>query len=200
MTVIDGSLFTPGEFAEIDQLRELNLDPNDPLIGNEYYIDIINAQEAWNISTGDTIVLVSAPDTGIRSSHEDLQDVLRMDLAFNTVDNSDDTSPVHSHGTSTAGMISARTDNLTGIASAQWADTLHHIPIRVSNRSDGNAYDSDIVEAIEYAADHGAKSISISYSGVGSSARREAGVYARNLGALFFNSAGNGYGWEDPQG
>ncbi len=185
------------EFAELDVLHELNVSPNDPLIGNQWYLTKIQAFEAWDTATGSNVVLVSAPDTGIRATHQDLQNILRMDLSYNAVDDSDDSSPVHSHGTATAGMISAQADNAVGIASAQWADSVHHIPVRVTNLGSGSAYSSNIAKGVEYAADNGAKVISVSYSGVGGSLRRQAGAYARSLGALFFNSAGNTSGRED---
>ncbi len=189
------------EFAQLDQLNDLNASPNDPLINSQWYIPKLRAQQAWDYAVANGLpnetVLVSAPDTGMLANHEDLQDILRMDLSYNSVDGTADSSPIHSHGTGTAGMLSADTNNGLGIASVMWASSAHHIPIRVSNLTSGSAYSTDIARAVEYAVDNGAKVVSVSYSGVGEYIRREAGAYAQERGALLFNSAGNDGGYRD---
>lgn len=163
--------------------------PNDPKISSEYHVTLMHYPQAWNISTGSAEVIVANPDTGITSSNEDLKNILLMNLAYNTADGTNNTSPVMNHGTGTAGCIGAQTNNSIGIASAGWKTKI--IPIRVTNAADGYAYLSDMAQGVVYAADHGAKVVSVSYTGAGSSTMASAGDYIRNKGGLLFMGSGN---------
>jgi hypothetical protein len=180
-------------FAELDYLVAPEAVPNDPSMGSQYYINLMHFPAAWNITTGGT-VLVAAPDTGIQSSHPDLAPVLRMDLARNTVDNTNNVEYTHNHGVKTAGALGAATNNGIGIASAAW--NVKQIPLKISNEVSGGAYQSDMVEAIRYAADNGARVVSLSYGPTGgsydtSSTIRSAGAYLESKGGLLFVAAGN---------
>ncbi len=186
------------EFVEKDYLMEQNIASNDPRTGTQYHVSLMHYPEAWNISTGISDVIVAAPDSGILSSHEDLKNVLLMDLALNTVDHTNNTEPTHYHGTATAGCIGADTNNNIGIASAPWHKKI--IPLKISNQDSGSAYISDMVEAINYAADNGAKVVSISYGGAGSSSIKSAAAYLNQKGGLYFMSAGNSGQYEAYQG
>ncbi len=177
------------EVVEKDYLQEISMLTDDPRTGSQYYLNLMHYPEAWDISTGVSEVIVSNPDTGIFLEHEDLTNVLLKELAFNSVDGSNNATPVYSHGTRTAGCIGADTNNGLGIASASWNKKL--IPIRISNQVDGTAYTSDMYEAAIYAADNGAKVVSISYSGAEKSTMNLAGDYVKSKGGLFFMAAGN---------
>ena len=145
---------------------------------------------AWDISIGGNTVKVSNPDTGVDVSHPDLSPNLLLDLAYNSVDGSSNIDPICPHGTETSGCIGAKTNNEIGIASSCWATEI--IPIRVSNNQDGSTSITSICNAIIYAADNGAKIVSVSY-GVGYiSAVNSAGQYLREkTDGLLFVSAGN---------
>ncbi len=186
------------EFVEKDYYVQPLLMSNDPYAGSQYTVNIVRYPDAWNISTGSAEVIVAAPDTGVLSSHPDLKNVLLMGLAKNTVDGTANTEPGYSHGTATAGCLAADTNNMIGIASAPWYKKM--IPLKISNAADGYAYYSDMAEAITYAADHGAKVVSLSYAGIGSSTIRSAASYLRQKGGLFFMAAGNTGIYESFQG
>lgn len=177
------------EFVERDYLSNPSILSDDPRITSQYYISLMNYYSAWDISIGNSEVIIANPDTGINMAHEDLRDVLLTELSFNTVDNSNDVNDIYGHGTKTAGCIGADTNNKLGIASASWNKKI--IPIKISNREDGAAYTSDMAEAIRYAADHGAKVVSLSYTGACSATIDSAGDYLRSKGGLLFMSAGN---------
>ncbi len=179
------------EFAESDQIFQPELFSNDPLRdGSKYPYSTMSLPQAWDISIGGNTVRVSNPDTGVDVSHPDLAPNLILDLAYNAVDGSSDIDPVCPHGTETSGCIGAKTNNEIGIPSSCWSTEI--IPIRVSNSPDGSASLTSICNAIIYAADHGAKVVSVSY-GVGYiSAVNSAGQYLREkTNGLLFVSAGN---------
>ncbi len=46
--------------------------PNDPLFGNQWYLQKIHAPEAWDATTGSRDVIVAVIDSGVGTVHEDL--------------------------------------------------------------------------------------------------------------------------------
>lgn len=79
---------------------------------NNHALDMIEAQCAWSISTGDNTVIVGVVDTEFQLNHEDL-------IAKNIpIWGSNSNSPyAGSHGTRVAGVIGAVTNNGKGVAS-----------------------------------------------------------------------------------
>ncbi|MBI4726318.1 S8 family serine peptidase [candidate division TA06 bacterium] len=60
------------EYAEPRYLRQAEFTPNDPGIGNQWFLTAIQATSAWDISTGDTLVTVGIVDCGVQTTHPDL--------------------------------------------------------------------------------------------------------------------------------
>ena len=179
----------PGvEFAEPDYIvYPAEMTPNDPLFGSEWHLSKINAPTAWEMTTGSDQIIIAVCDTGVDATQPDL--VAKLVPGWNVVDNNTDTSPVHPHGTWVAGTAAAASDNGIGVASP--AMNCRLMPLRISTATNGAAAMSDIVEAITWAADHGARVINLSYSGFGSSALADAARYARSKNSVFVMAAGN---------
>ncbi len=128
--------------------------PNDPLLGQQWGLQAIDAFGAWEVETGSPEVYVAVLDTGIDRYHVDLQANIAHDLGrnFSTLrpsgdDNFDD---VHSqsHGTRVSGIIGAVGDNATGIAGVSWRGSV--IPIRVGQSSFPT---SNIIRGLDYVTD-----------------------------------------------
>ncbi|MBS1557872.1 MAG: S8 family serine peptidase [Bacteroidetes bacterium] len=60
------------EIVEPEYKMESSFTPNDPLISSQYYLSTINAFKAWDITQGDTSVVIAIIDTGGNFSHPDL--------------------------------------------------------------------------------------------------------------------------------
>ncbi len=186
------------EFAELDRWVPLSAtSPSDPGYARQWHLPKINSPIAWDINTGAGIT-VAIIDTGINPNHADLSVLLVT--GYNTIENNTNTTDQHGHGTSVAGTVAATANNDIGIAAVTWNSNL--MPIRVSDRSDGMALISDLVEGLIWAADNGAKIANISYGISGSNALSDAAAYMKSKGGLVFSSAGNsgsdlGYG-DDP--
>lgn len=170
--------------------RGAGLQYNDPLTTNQWYLSQLHFNEAWEAISdlderGD--ITVAVIDSGFQTDHVDLDDNLHGGI--NIVDGTGNLAPVHPHGTGTAGLPGSISGNALGISqSALFAEVM---PIRVSNRSDGGAFISDIAAGIRYAADNGARVINISYSGVENPALEAAAAYAWAKGSVVFMAAGN---------
>lgn len=106
-------------------------------------------------------------------------------------------SEAHGHGTHCAGIIAAKRDNgygVDGIAAAARIMTLSAVP------SSGDERDKDVANCIRYAADKGARIISMSFAKRFSPHKKvvdDAVRYAESKGCLFFHAAGNDHADRD---
>ena len=89
-------LYTPNDFEGLD--------------GNPMsQLDLINAQQAWDVTQGDPNVIVGIVDTYFETTHDDLTNQILQNI--------DDNVNVHHHGTKVAGFVAAQTNNNIGVSS-----------------------------------------------------------------------------------
>lgn len=60
------------EYAEPNYFVELNAIPNDPLYSQLQHLPQVKAPQAWDVSQGDTSVIIAILDTGVDWDHPDL--------------------------------------------------------------------------------------------------------------------------------
>jgi thermitase len=175
------------EYAEVDGAGELDATPNDRYWSNQWGLVKVEGPAAWDIQRGTPSTIIAVLDTGVDAGHEDLKGglVAGRDIVHNDANPADD----HGHGTRTAGVAAARTDNRQGIAGACWGCVI--MPVKVA-RADGSVAWSDVADGLVWAADNGADVISMSLSGSKKDRTLELAVqYAYAKGALLVASAGN---------
>jgi len=189
------------EYAEIDQRRYIHAVPNDTLYATmQWYLQpsstttpaAIDAQTAWDTTTGSSSLVIADLDTGIRFDHPDLLTTTgggrlispgycfitdafvannttcpnadasdpgdwftSTDISSHSAECSGETLPPGTtmqpsswHGTRTAGLLGAITNNNAGIAGTTWQGQI--LPLRVLGKCGGS--DSDIAQAMLYAA------------------------------------------------
>jgi len=176
-------------YAEPDYLMPVAATPNDPGLPSQWYHTAIHSQAAWNLTTGASSVIVAVCDTGVDTTHADLAANILLP-GHNSVDGTSNISPVADHGTAVAGIIGAVGNNGIGGAGVAWHVKI--LPVRVSNNSDGSAWCSDMASGIDWAADHGAKAINLSYDITGCpNTINAAAQYAQGKGAVTLVAAGN---------
>ncbi len=150
-----------------------------------------HAEAAWAQSQGygSSGVVIAIIDSGVDANHPDLRQVTGWDFG-NGDNNPDDDSGKSGHGTACAGIAAAKANNHLGPAGIAGACSI--MPLKVAN-SAGTMYFSAIQNAIYYAADHGAKVISMSFgsSGSGQQAMKDALLYAHNKNVIMFAATGN---------
>jgi thermitase len=188
------------EYAEVNTLSVRTLaTPNDTRYSSQWHLPKISAPSAWDHQQGVTSTIIAVIDTGIKGNHADLSGKVLAGKGFvgsSTVDFSanSDSDPC-GHGTAVAGLAAASTNNSVGVAGVDWNARL--MPIQVIDDSAQLScqfgFVSDLVEAIIYAADAGAKIINVSLGTSDfSQSLRDAVVYARNKGSMVVAAAGNG--------
>lgn len=180
------------DYVQYDNLNELYMHPNDPLLANQWAIPKIACEEAWDTSQGEGII-VAVIDTGVDYNHPDIAANMWQNAQGNYgkdfSDNDDDPKDYHGHGTHVAGTIAAIANNATGVAGV--APKAKIMAVKIFP----NAYDSVCAQAITYAVDNGAKVLNNSWGpsqrNPSNPAVEDAVNYAYSKGAVVVFAAGN---------
>jgi subtilisin family serine protease len=173
--------------AEPDRVRYATaVTADDPFRPDQWGVDRIGADAAWQRSTGAADVTVAVLDTGVTPNPELAG---RLLPGYNAITGSAVTTDDHGHGTQVATVVAAAGNDAYGMAGACWSCTI--LPVKVLD-AEGSGYDSDIVAGIRWAADKGADIINLSLGGLGGSSVLDAAVaYATGKGVLVVAAAGN---------
>lgn len=168
------------EYAEPQYFTQLLYTPNDTLLTNQYQLINIRAFQGWDISKGDTSIVIGITDTGTDMDHPDLVNQIKYNYAdpingidddgdgytdnfmgWDLGDNDNDPTIAAVHGSFVAGCSSAQADNVTGIAGSGFF--CKYLPVKIAS---GNVL-TKAYEGIVYAADHGCQIINCSWGGFG---------------------------------
>jgi subtilisin family serine protease len=167
--------------------------PNDPNYPEQSkFYRQINAEAAWDVTTGSKKVVVAFIDTGLDIWHEDIRDNIWVnpheipdnnkddDLngyvddinGWNFVENNatvrptvfdiSDDKEAVRHGTLVGGLIGAKGNN--GLWGTGLSQNISLMTLRAI-RSDGSGSISAVIKAIQYAVDNGANVLSLSFMG-----------------------------------
>ena len=195
-------------FAEPDYLAHLITVPDDPLYNEQWGLAKINAPAAWDVTTGNSNVIIAVIDSGLDTTHPDLTGQLWTNPGeiagngldddnngyvddihgWNMVDNNADLSDNTGHGTEVAGVIGAVSNNGLGIAGVCWNCRLMTLKV---TQSGGIANYSDIIEAIQYATLKGADVINLSLGGASDSVSLRLAVDMAAETTVVVGGAGN---------
>lgn len=177
------------EYAEPDYTAEALGTANDPYFtqGSQWHLAKIQAPAAWDVTTGDSNIVVAVVDSGVTASHPDLAG--KVLAGYDFVANDNDATDENGHGTAVAGVVAPASNNGLGIAGVTWANPI--LPVRVLNAAGSGSY-SAICNGITYAADRGARIINLSLGGTASSAALQDAInYAWNKRCVIIAAAGN---------
>jgi len=193
----------------------LDAAPNDYNSSSLYGMEKVGAPAAWDVlpspQSSDPTVIVAVIDTGIRYTHADLainmwvnagetpgngidddgngyiDDIHGIDAITGSGSPADD----HGHGTHCAGTIGAVGNNGVGVVGIAWKVNVKLMALKFMGSSNGGAT-SDAIECINYAVAKGARILSNSWGGTGSSTSLSNAItFARANDCLFIAAAGN---------
>jgi subtilisin family serine protease len=194
--------------------------PNDPKYASQWGLARIKAPEAWERTVGTSGAVLALIDTGVDYGHADLKanmwrnpgetagngidddgngyvdDVYGYDFASDPSGGNDsDPMDIDDHGTHVAGIMAAVGNNGTGVCGVNW---IARVMALKAFRPNMFIYDSDCIEAIEYAVmmkrDYGINVVAInaSFGGGGENPlQKDAIEEAGNQGIAFVCAAGN---------
>lgn len=199
------------EFAEKVPLEKVLWTPNDPyyaiISGKNFkwYLDVIKADSAWDIQTGNPNIKVAIVDNFVWGNHPDLQISSSNQCKFTsstqyTVGNASPSSSSipqsssesaydASHGTHCAGLVGAINNNGIGMASIGGGVTLMGV---AAGKESYPKYIQYGTEGVQWAANHGANVISMSYGSSSPSTTVQTMMQAcYNAGIVLVAAAGN---------
>lgn len=140
-------------------LRQALRTPDDPFLDDLWGFTLIEAEAAWDLSTGSASQRIGVVDSGTTRSHAELSDrvaagwdFIRTPSAAEDGDGRDDDDSdsshraTHFHGTHVAGTILAGADDGFGVPGLNWHAQL------VSARALGKGGRGDLVDIVEAAA------------------------------------------------
>ena len=167
--------------------------PNDASFGSQYGPQMMHFPEAWSaVGYGSSSITAALIDSGILKTHEDLTG--RVLQGHDYVNNDSDPNDDCGHGTHTAGILAATTNNGLGIAGGSQATILEMKGLGLTRSFFSSSCSGSIAgisQAIVDATDQGAKVISMSIGGGASSTLENAVNYAWNHGVILVAAAGN---------
>jgi subtilisin family serine protease len=216
------SLYTASSLVSLVEkhaLRYPTATPNDPLFLDQWALQKIQAAKAWDINQGIPAIIVAVIDTGVDYSHPDLSDniwinqtelngvegvdddgngyvddVYGWDFAgindTDLLDEDADPMDVDGHGTHVAGIIAAKGNNSLGISGVCW--NIKIMPIKIQADNSDYMEDWDIIRALLYAMDQGARIINCSFGGSAfEQSEYDAFLALRDAGVLAVCASGN---------
>ncbi|MFH2062827.1 MAG: S8 family serine peptidase [bacterium] len=192
--------------------------PDDEYFSELWFLQQVNAPAAWDYSLGMETVPVAVIDSGVDVGHPDLAENIWLNVdevahdgidndgngyvddlyGWDFIDNDNDPQPEldgeystlgASHGTISAGLVSAKGDNGIGIVGMAW-----QVPIMALRALDsmGTGDPDDVARAVDYAVRNGAKVINLSFDGPVNSLRLAAALRrAYDSGVFVVAAAGN---------
>jgi len=127
----------------------------DPLITKQWHLKTIRAQEAWQTTEGEGII-VAVVDSGVDINHPDLK--TNIIAGYNVLEPKKPIIDEVNHGTHVAGIIASIKDN--GIGGCGVAPKTKIMPVKVMDSCVGEV--ADMAEGIVWATDHKADIINLS--------------------------------------
>jgi subtilisin family serine protease len=181
---------------------ENGFQPNDPFFGLQWNIKATNVNKAWNITKGNSNIIVAVIDSGVDPNHPDLKDNLLplIDVWSESGENDIYTNGSlkvnyggkdgNGHGTHICGIIAAHINNNAGIAGIA---NVKILPIKSTNHI-GETSASIITKSILKAIENKANIINISIGGEkkeGTQALLDAVNLALSKNIVFISATGN---------
>jgi subtilisin family serine protease len=145
-----------------------------------------DTDQAWDLQIGSSALVLAIIDTGVDTTHPEFAG--RIVAGYDFVNNDSNPMDDGSHGTCCSGIAVGAGNNAQGIAGVAWNVKL--MPVKVLNSSGSGTYTA-VANGITWAADNGAKVLSLSLGGGASSTVETAVNYAYGRGCAIFCAAGN---------
>lgn len=181
-------------YAQTVSKVSLEKEVNDPRAKEQYALNVTNALKAWDVTMGERTTTIAVIDTGIDPNHPDL--VNKVVSKYNVFTKDDQVKDGAGHGTHTAGIAAAMADNNEGVAGMAPQCGLMIVQVLDAN---GSGSEDSIAQGIVWAADHGAKVMTMSLGLYKRSDVVEKALqYALDKDVVLVASAGNSNKKNDP--
>ena len=209
------------EFSERIPVYKTSVVPNDPdynTVTKRWHLDHVDAENAWDISTGCQSISIAIVDDAVLTNHQDLQSNLYVNPGeianngidddnngyvddvngYDVADNDNDANPPTSasntyftHGTHVAGIAAGTTNNGIGMAAMGFNSTI--VPVKTKSNSNGSPSTlNNPMQGVEYAIAAEVDVINMSWGSYASStAHQMVFNLAQSNGIVCVAAAGN---------
>lgn len=178
------------DYMEPDVLVSGESTPNDPAFSDltkVYGLNMVEASRAWDVGSGSADVILAILDTGLNAAHVEFAD--RVVAGYDFINEDEDPTDDHGHGTHVAGIAAAAAGN--GEGSAGVCPQCKIMPIKVLDGGNRGTWGT-VASGIYYAVDHGARVINLSLGASATSRTLEDAVaYAKEHDVIIVASSGN---------
>ena len=188
------------EYAEKVNIYYIEYSPNDSLYNLvngpsnwNWHLDVIDAEQAWDVTKGSEDIVVAIVDNAIWSAHPDLEDkiIAQRDVMHNT----NNSSPPNqgdpgawSHGTHCSGLATAITNNGIGVAGIGFNTSIIAVKAALNTQANG-IY---MINGVTWANQQMPDVISMSFGGSNYSGTEQNLINAgHNNGIIYIAAAGN---------
>jgi thermitase len=183
----EAKLIGLARYVELRMQFKAQFEPNDPYYSRQWAPPQIEANWAWNLTQGNSSVLVGIVDTGIDYTHPDLVNNY-VTLGYDWVHKNSNPLDDNGHGTHVAGIIAAQMNNGIGVAGLAQVKIMAEKALNSTGWGD----EVDVANAITDAVNKGAKILSNSWGSPSDSGLiHDAIQYAYANGVLIVAAAGN---------
>lgn len=145
-----------------------------------------DTDQAWDLQQGSASLVLAIIDTGVDTGHPEFSG--RVVAGYDFINNDSNPTDDNGHGTSCAGIALGAGNNAAGIAGVAWGVKL--MPVKVLDANGSGTYTA-VANGVNWAANNGAKILSMSLGGSASSTLETAVNYAYGKGCAIFAAAGN---------
>jgi hypothetical protein len=181
--------------VSLDSQRTAEGAATDPAYGTQWALPKIGWENVHGVVNPSGSATIAVLDTGVDGNTPDLAGRLVPGWSF---DNSNPATDPSGHGTHVATIAAAAADDGNGIAGVGYASGIKVMPVKVLG-ADGTGLDTNVLQGLQYAVNHGADVVEMAFSGPGySPALQNAINNAWSHGVVVVAAAGNG-GTSDPQ-
>ncbi len=156
----------------------------DPTQG--YGQHLLDVSSAWNVTKGVSDTIIAIVDSGINLTHPEFAG--RLVPGYDFINNDDDPTDDHGHGTHVAGIAAA---GINGFGTVGVCPECKVMPVKVLNQRNGGTWGT-VSKGILFAVDNGADVINLSLGATITSTTLISSVqYALDKGVVIVAAAGN---------
>ena len=155
-------------------------------VNQGYGQHLLDLTSAWNVTKGISDTIIAIVDSGINLNHPEFAG--RLVPGYDFINNDDDPTDDHGHGTHVAGIAAA---GLNGFGTVGVCPECRLMAVKVLNQRNGGTWGT-VSKGILFAVDNGADVINLSLGATITSTTLISSVqYALNKGVVIVAAAGN---------
>ena len=134
-------------YVEPNYIVKALVTPSDTYFSSLWGMTKIAAPAAWDVTTGNSGVVIAVIDTGVDATHPDLTANIWPGIGYNSLTGTNSPTDDHGHGTHVSGIIGAVGNNALGVTGVNWGVRIVSCKFLDAG---GNGTIADAIECLAY--------------------------------------------------